>query len=312
MSIDPKRTAVVLIEYQNDFTSEGGALHGAVAGVMEKTGHARQHAPSSSSAHARPARRSFTRRSRSPPVITRSPPTRTGSSRGSSTRPRSSRASGARRSSTPLAPQAGRRRRRGQARARHVRDDEPRLHPPRARDRHDRARRVPDQLLRRVDDADRLREGLQGDHAVRLRRGHLDRRARERDQVRLPDVLRGHDLEAHSRSSSALRRAERHDGPRRSTTGSRSSRARRRGSASGSRRRSQREGATRRDQLELTRADRRRRAGDRRPPLRPRRLRRRGRRRSSRRRRARPRADRHPRRQRRRPAGLAGRARLHV
>ena len=38
MSIDPKRTAVVLIEYQNDFTSEGGALHGAVSGVMESTG----------------------------------------------------------------------------------------------------------------------------------------------------------------------------------------------------------------------------------------------------------------------------------
>ena len=38
MAIDPKRTAVVLIEFQNDFTSEGGALHGAVAGVMESTG----------------------------------------------------------------------------------------------------------------------------------------------------------------------------------------------------------------------------------------------------------------------------------
>jgi ureidoacrylate peracid hydrolase len=36
--VDPKRTAVVLIEYQNDFTSEGGALHGAVQEVMEKTG----------------------------------------------------------------------------------------------------------------------------------------------------------------------------------------------------------------------------------------------------------------------------------
>jgi nicotinamidase-related amidase len=35
---DPKRTAVVLIEYQNDFTSEGGALHGAVQDVMESTG----------------------------------------------------------------------------------------------------------------------------------------------------------------------------------------------------------------------------------------------------------------------------------
>jgi nicotinamidase-related amidase len=38
MSIDPKTTALVLIEYQNDFTSEGGVLHGAVAEVMDKTG----------------------------------------------------------------------------------------------------------------------------------------------------------------------------------------------------------------------------------------------------------------------------------
>ena len=38
MAVDAKRTAVVLIEYQNDFTSEGGALHGAVAEVMEQTG----------------------------------------------------------------------------------------------------------------------------------------------------------------------------------------------------------------------------------------------------------------------------------
>jgi ureidoacrylate peracid hydrolase len=35
MSIDPKTTAVVLIEYQNDFTTEGGVLHPAVVGVME-------------------------------------------------------------------------------------------------------------------------------------------------------------------------------------------------------------------------------------------------------------------------------------
>ena len=36
--MDPSRTAVVLIEYQNDFTSEGGALHGAVAESMASTG----------------------------------------------------------------------------------------------------------------------------------------------------------------------------------------------------------------------------------------------------------------------------------
>jgi nicotinamidase-related amidase len=38
MAIDPTTTAIVLIEYQNDFISEGGALHGAVQEVMDKTG----------------------------------------------------------------------------------------------------------------------------------------------------------------------------------------------------------------------------------------------------------------------------------
>jgi ureidoacrylate peracid hydrolase len=37
MAIDPKTTAIVLIEYQNDFTTEGGALHEAVSEVMDKT-----------------------------------------------------------------------------------------------------------------------------------------------------------------------------------------------------------------------------------------------------------------------------------
>jgi nicotinamidase-related amidase len=37
MSIDPTKTAVVLIEYQNDFTSVGGVLHEAVEPVMAKT-----------------------------------------------------------------------------------------------------------------------------------------------------------------------------------------------------------------------------------------------------------------------------------
>jgi ureidoacrylate peracid hydrolase len=35
--MDPKSTAVVLIEYQNDFTTKGGTLHGAVKTVMDKT-----------------------------------------------------------------------------------------------------------------------------------------------------------------------------------------------------------------------------------------------------------------------------------
>jgi ureidoacrylate peracid hydrolase len=37
MSIDPSTTAVVLIEYQNDFTTDGGVLHEAVSAVMDKT-----------------------------------------------------------------------------------------------------------------------------------------------------------------------------------------------------------------------------------------------------------------------------------
>jgi nicotinamidase-related amidase len=36
--VNPSKTALVLIEFQNDFTSEGGALHGAVSASMEATG----------------------------------------------------------------------------------------------------------------------------------------------------------------------------------------------------------------------------------------------------------------------------------
>ena len=35
--MNPAQTALVLIEYQNDFTSEGGTLHEAVKGVMQST-----------------------------------------------------------------------------------------------------------------------------------------------------------------------------------------------------------------------------------------------------------------------------------
>ncbi|HYZ16759.1 MAG TPA: cysteine hydrolase [Candidatus Acidoferrum sp.] len=35
--MEPHKTAIVLIEYQNDFTSEGGSLHEAVKPVMEST-----------------------------------------------------------------------------------------------------------------------------------------------------------------------------------------------------------------------------------------------------------------------------------
>jgi nicotinamidase-related amidase len=38
MALDPATTALVLIEFQNEFTSEGGVLHEAVRPVMEATG----------------------------------------------------------------------------------------------------------------------------------------------------------------------------------------------------------------------------------------------------------------------------------
>ena len=37
MKLDPKKTAVVMIEFQNDFATEGGSLHGAVKDVMESS-----------------------------------------------------------------------------------------------------------------------------------------------------------------------------------------------------------------------------------------------------------------------------------
>ncbi len=37
LTLDPKQTAVVFIEFQNEFTTENGALHGAVKDCMEAT-----------------------------------------------------------------------------------------------------------------------------------------------------------------------------------------------------------------------------------------------------------------------------------
>lgn len=37
MNLDPTTSAILLIEYQNEFTSKGGVLHEAVAGVMAET-----------------------------------------------------------------------------------------------------------------------------------------------------------------------------------------------------------------------------------------------------------------------------------
>ena len=35
--MEPRKTALVLIEFQNDFTTPGGTLHAAVKPVMDKT-----------------------------------------------------------------------------------------------------------------------------------------------------------------------------------------------------------------------------------------------------------------------------------
>ena len=37
-SLDPKETALVLVEYQNEFASEGGKLHEAVKPCMDEFG----------------------------------------------------------------------------------------------------------------------------------------------------------------------------------------------------------------------------------------------------------------------------------
>jgi nicotinamidase-related amidase len=37
MKLDPSTTAILLIEYQNEFTTKGGVLHDAVKGVMAET-----------------------------------------------------------------------------------------------------------------------------------------------------------------------------------------------------------------------------------------------------------------------------------
>ena len=50
--MNPETTALVLIEFQNDFTTEGGALHGAVAGGDGVHRHARATRPAPEAARA--------------------------------------------------------------------------------------------------------------------------------------------------------------------------------------------------------------------------------------------------------------------
>merc|ERR1719261_1086228 len=51
-SVDTKKTAVVFIEYQNEFTTEGGKLHGAVKECMDETGMLKKSSALASKARA--------------------------------------------------------------------------------------------------------------------------------------------------------------------------------------------------------------------------------------------------------------------
>ena len=158
MSADPGSTAVVLIEFQHDFTSDGGALHGAVEEVMESTDmmeHTKQlrrrgargrrdHHP-----RADQLRRGLPRDHRSP---VRDP---VGGRRQQGVRQG---IVGRRHRRRPRAA-AGRHRHRGQAGAGHLREHEPRLHPAEQGHQDGRARRLPHELLRRVDHASAYEKG---------------------------------------------------------------------------------------------------------------------------------------------------------
>ena len=182
LQLDPAKTAVVLIEYQNDFTSEGGVLHGAVAEVMDKTGmldntQALVDAARAAGATVMHAPITF---AEGYDEITEHPYgilkgvvdgnafVKGTLGRGDRRRPRA---------------QPRRHRHRGQARPRHLRQHEPRLHPAQQGHQDRGPRRLPHQLLRRVDDAQRVRERLPGDHADRLRGRDLGRGARQRDHA---------------------------------------------------------------------------------------------------------------------------------
>ncbi len=190
--MNPETTALVLIEFQNDFTTEGGVLHGAVQDVMESTdmlahaqGRPRGHPRRGRHGHPQPDRvRGRLRRDHRPPV--RDP-------QGRRRLERVREGLVGRRVRRGRRPGRERHRHRGQARTGRLRVDQPRLHPA-LQGHHDRgARGLPDQLLRRVDHAFGLREGLRGHHADRRRRRDLPGRARQRDHVRLPDVLQADD-----------------------------------------------------------------------------------------------------------------------
>src|SRR6202044_3838997 len=166
--MDPKSTAGVLIEYQNDFTSDGGTLHGAVKTVMDKTNMLANTVETVKKARELGA------------TIVYAPITFTDDYHELSP--------------TPYGILKGvvdskSFRQGGQTGPRRLRHHQPRFHPAQPRHLDHRARRIPDQLLRRIDDADRIREGLRRHHAQRLHRDRQRGRAEGRRREELPDVL---------------------------------------------------------------------------------------------------------------------------
>ncbi len=188
MNLDPTTSAILLIEYQNEFTSRGGVLHAAVAGVMAETnmlantvavvraarprGVTIMHAPISFA-------EGYGELSRHPYGILKGVVEGKAFIKGSW---------GAA-IVDDLAPQKGDIVIEGKRGLDTFASTNLDFILQKQGYQDSRARRFLDELLCRVDDAHRVRARLRGDHARRLRRGDVVRGAPERDQVRLPDVL---------------------------------------------------------------------------------------------------------------------------
>ena len=185
MELDPRETAVVLIEYQNDFTSEGGALHGAVADVMEPT-EMLANTRALVDAGARGRRDHHARADHVRGGLRRDHRHPYGILKGVVDRNAFVKGTWGAEIVDELAPAGGRHRRRGQARPRHVRQHQPRLHPAR--------KGITTIALGGfltnccVESTMRTgyEKGYQRHHADRLRRGHVARGARQRDQDDYP------------------------------------------------------------------------------------------------------------------------------
>ena len=159
MPIDAKTTALLLIEYQNDFTSKGGALHPGVKAVMESTNMLANSVQLANQARAAGVTVMFapTRLQGLPGdhrTSLRHPQRRGGCE---CVRARNVGRGHRGRDSTGCR----RHHHRGQARARYLCQHESGLHPSVTWDYDAGRRRVPDQLLCGIHRADRLREGFQ-------------------------------------------------------------------------------------------------------------------------------------------------------